>query len=178
MKIRISDIPHTGLTIEDKLALEPMNERMAQGRGQDIRFTVAPEVSLIVTKTMTGAELRGTIRTRIAQQCSRCCEPVERQIEVPIDTILQAKDGDLAGNPDSSGQEEDIGVLYYEGDHVDLEELLQESIILTLSLYWSPECDAKGNCSLCFKGLPVIEEAPASAKNSLGSLLKKVGLKG
>ncbi len=176
--MRISDIPHTGLTIEDKLALEPINERMAEGRGQDIRFTVAPEVSLVATKTMTGAELRGTIRTRIAQQCSRCCDPVERQLEIPINTILQSKDEELFGEGDDSSQEEDIGVLYFKGDHVDLEELLYESLILPLSLYWSPECDAKGNCSLCFKGLPATEEVQEVAKNSLGNLFKRAGLKG
>jgi uncharacterized metal-binding protein YceD (DUF177 family) len=40
-------------------------------------------------------------------------------------------------------------VIVYEGDHVDLEEPLQESLILTINPFWHPERDANDRCTYC-----------------------------
>lgn len=182
MKIRVSDIPVTGLKIAEKIPLESINERMSSGRGQDIAFVRAPQVDLLVEKTASGGCVKGTARARVSQECSRCCERIERELEVPIDLQLAARaapgdereDAEFISDDDSAG---DIGVVFFDGDHVDLEDVINESLILALSLYWSPECDAQDRCSLCFKSKQQLGGTKAAKPGtSLGALLKKVGV--
>ena len=177
MKIRISDIPHTGLKVNDILPLEALNARMSSGDNKDIIFTEAPKVDLIVLHTEGGAETQGKVQTKYRQECSRCLENMDRSLEIPANFILQPKPSpeETAENVDAS-YVDDVGVSYFEGDHIDLEDLLQEALILALTLYWAPACDQKGNCSQCGLHRSKFELYDDPPGNSLGKLLKKAGL--
>jgi uncharacterized metal-binding protein YceD (DUF177 family) len=177
MKIRLSDIPHHGLKVQDILPLEALHERMASGRGQDIRFLTPPKVTLLITKSLTGALVEGSINAHLSQDCARCSDPLKREHHVTIATALQNRESGFNEDAAIEPPEEDIGVLYYEGEHVDLEPHLQDCLILSLNLYWAPDCDKSGNCCLCFKPPPELNPT-ASSGTSLASLLKKAGLKG
>ncbi|MBX7144478.1 MAG: DUF177 domain-containing protein [Oligoflexia bacterium] len=182
MKIRVSDIPAAGLKINDSIPLESINERMSNGRGQDIKFVSAPKVELLAEKTASGAQVSGHVRSRVSQECARCCERIERDLDIPIDLQLAARaapgeereDAEFVSDDESAG---DIGVVFFDGDHVDLEDVLNESLILGLSLYWSPTCDNQGRCTLCFKHRDQFgKSSGAKPGTSLGALLKKVGV--
>ncbi len=178
MKVRISDIPHTGLKVSDILPLDALNARMSSGRGRDIVFTEAPRVDLLVSKTQSGAETKGWIRSKYRQQCARCLDEHDRPLDIQANLTLHHKPAaeEIPENVEASFTD-DVGISYFEGDSIDLEDILQEMLILSLSLYWAPECDKSGNCTVC--GLnrdrfEMHEDKPA--KNNLGSLLKKAGI--
>lgn len=181
MKIRISDLPAQGLEVKTTMALEPLNERLKQGENHGILFTQEPQVEIVVTKSSTGAETKGFVRSRYKQPCSRCMVEVDREIELEANFILQPKPEDLM----ELGEEEisDIGIVYFEGEHVDLEDVFQESLILALSIFWSPPSDAKGNCSICSLSEKEIKkklqagDSTHAGKVSLGDLFKKAGVK-
>lgn len=177
MKVRLSDIPHTGLKVNDILPLDNLNARVTEGSHKDIVFTQAPQVDLIVTRTQSGAQTKGTLRTAYRQGCSRCLESMERKLEIPADFILQPKpDQQEEGDDDTADYTDDVGIAYFEGEHIDLEDLLQESLILSLTLYWAPPCDNDGNCTQCGINRSRFESYDDPPGNSLGKLLKKAGL--
>ncbi|MBN8549485.1 MAG: DUF177 domain-containing protein [Deltaproteobacteria bacterium] len=177
MKVRISDIPHTGLKVNDILPLDALNARMQLGDSKDIVFTEAPRVDLVVMHTQSGAETKGTVRTKFKQECSRCLENMERPLEIPANFILQPKPeaGAEPEDPDAS-YVDDVGISFFEGDHIDLEDLLQEALILSMTIYWSPPCDQKGNCTQCGINRSKFESYDDPPGNSLGKLFKKAGL--
>jgi uncharacterized metal-binding protein YceD (DUF177 family) len=179
MKVRISSIPLAGFKIKDFIPLEPLNARMDEGRANDIFFTRAPEVDLTVSRTVTGAQVKGVIRAKLKQPCSRCMDIVERDIEVAVDYLLEPK-GANNGSAISTNNplpDDDIGITYYEGDHADLEDLIQESLILPLSPYWHPKSLEDGTCSLCGKNPCKEKGLDKSEKITLGALFKTAGIK-
>lgn len=178
MKVRISDLPHTGLKVSDTLPLEALNARMSQGRSEGITFTEAPRVNLVLSKTQSGAETKGSVSTKYVQQCSRCLDPVEQNLEISANFTLHHRPAEEEMPEDiESSFTDDVGIAYFEGDHVDLEDLIQEALILELQLYWAPPCDANGDCTRCGKNRAQFELIDEPSGNALGQLFKKAGLK-
>lgn len=180
MKIRLSDISAAGLKIDDTIPLEPLNARLKEGRDCGIIFLEAPRVTIAVNKTANGAETKGSIRSKYRQPCALCNEEVEKEIEVEANFVLKPRPEDV---DDTDPQYmDDVGIVFYEGEHIDLEEVVQETLILGLSLYWHPPQDEKGDCERC--GVNFVKEiAPKSEKGgkksggtSLRQLLSEAGV--
>ncbi len=189
MKVRVSHLPPEGLAVKSELSLENLNARMGEGRhGDDIKFTSAPQVDLVVTKTPQGAETKGRVSARYSQLCGRCDDVVERSLEVEANWVIHRKpdaphtktkkhSDPLGQSPDKKtfekkpstrpsqdvevhpeDFEDDVGISFFEGDQFDLESLLQELLILQLDPYWHPTCNSSGECSCCGKVVEVPDE--------------------
>jgi uncharacterized metal-binding protein YceD (DUF177 family) len=178
MKIRISDIPHDGLKVKETLSVESINARMREGEDHGIEFISPPVVDLTVFKTPQGAETRGKVTSRYRQPCSLCIEGVERDIEVESNFIFKAKPADLDNRPEGEEDEDyidDVGISYFEGEHLELEPIVQETLILSLSIYWHPPVDKLGNCQVCgdkYKSSQCGKNAPSEKPVTLGQLIK------
>ena len=171
MRIRVSDIPYSGLKVADSLSLEALNARMQEGQGSDIIFTSAPKVNLTIFKTDSGAECKGKVISSYTQACSLCLKELPKPLELDANFIFKR----INTKPSEDDLPEDeIGINYFAGDHIELEDMIQESLILSLSLYWHPPTDSSGNCSECklafFSKKEVVK--PVST-NSLGDFLAK-----
>lgn len=166
MKVRIVDISPKGLHVTEELPLEPLNERMRQGKSQGVIFTAAPRVDATIFGNTSGAELKGTITSKYRQECSLCLEEKERTVTINTHFHLKQK-------PEGSEIEDDIGIVYYEGEHADLDEVLQEELILSLSLYWHPPFDNDERCKECLKRRSELGLASQKTGATLGDLLKK-----
>jgi hypothetical protein len=175
MRVRLSDIRPEGIIIKDTIPLEPLNARMCIGDENDVTFTEAPEVALKIRSCGgTACEAMGLLKARYKQPCGLCAEEVAMAMEIDAHFMLKQKLGDV--NP-IVDYEDDRGVVTYEGEHVDLEDVIQETLILKLTPYFIPERDAKGVCSLCnkcpTKTAGILEEAPEEKEStiSFGELL-------
>ena len=175
MNIRISTIPPRGLDIKETLPLDSLNARMNEGRENDIVFTAAPQVELTVLRTIEGAETKGSVRTKYKQQCSWCLDPVERELEIEAKFVLSPRPAEKSVN-EAGSFEDDIGVVYYDNDHVDLEDVIQEALILSLSRFWHPPVDEKGACTVCGRNVEAERKQLQDAPLTLGALLKKAGV--
>jgi len=174
MKIRVSDLPAEGLNISDTIPLKPLNDRLQEGHPVDMRFTKEPIVRAHVSKTASGAELRGTIKSVLRQSCARCIENVDRELQVELNYILQHLDPSAAKSGDDLV--DDVGIVYFDGENIELEELLQESLILNLNQFWHPPEDTKGNCVQCGTNFSKGSALADKPKITLGELLKKAGV--
>ena len=171
MKIRISTIPPEGLKLSVPLSLDALNDRMNEGGEQEIKFLSPPQLEVVIIRRAHGGELSGEVRTTYEQPCSRCAEEKERELVAPLNiTLKRSPEGHAL--PD-----DDIGVVYFQEDHVDIEEIVQETIILALSIFWSPPTDCEGICTLCNRrveyGVPVAEVD--EKKNSAGTKTQSLG---
>ena len=175
MKVRISTISPNGLAVKDSLPLDALNTRMNEGRKNDIEFTEAPRVDLIVHKTGGGAEVKGVVSTKYRQPCSYCLEQIDQPLELPLNFFLAPKPAveELESDSASEQFQDDVGIYYYEGDHIDLEDPIQEILILQLSRYWHPPVDEAGCCMRCERPVRTGESAEKSPTINLGDLLKK-----
>jgi uncharacterized protein len=102
-------------------------------------------VRLAVTKSQDQMICRGEVRTQVSLECSRCLTQYEQSLTSDIDFVI-----DLAGGADAEKSEEDG---YFVADpsspFFEIDDLVKESLILSLPL--KPLCseDCKGLCPIC-----------------------------
>lgn len=188
MKVRISDISPQGLELKDTLSHEQLNNRMTEGRGNDIVFTASPKAELHISRTIGGAEVTGKVYGTVRQPCATCSREVEHAVEAPIALMAkerpptQRRRGERPSAEDQELYSDDVGIMFFEGEHVELEEVIQEALILSLSPFWRPECDQSGSCVECGEQCGKAQRLGAAddttERVTLGSLLSKAGVKG
>ncbi len=94
----------------------------------------------------------GRIRTAVKMTCSRCLSPFELPIDIDFKASAVDRDKVRGDNPQNEEVElsaEDIEVLPYSGDNIDLGEEIAQQIIMALP--FKPLCrdTCKGLCSGC-----------------------------
>jgi hypothetical protein len=182
MRVLVTTIPFSGMKIDAPIAKDALNARLREGTTDNgIVFLDAPMADLTLTRTHGGVLVKGIVSGMCSQDCGTCGDVVPHEALAQIDWVLQ-NTSDRAAPDDEI---DDPGVIFYEGEHVELEEHLQEALILSLSPFWHPPRDAKERCLVCKRDCsehawcldePKNQEsvsAPASsAKSSFGTLLK------
>jgi uncharacterized metal-binding protein YceD (DUF177 family) len=160
------------MKIEADLPLEALNARLKEGsEQQEIAFEAAPMVDITLTRTHGGILVKGIVSGRCKQECATCADPVPHEVVSTIDWLLQTA-SDRAGPDDEI---DDPGVIFYEGEHVDLEEPIQEALILNLDPFWHPPRDTQDRCTVCKRDCSSKVwggEAKSEKSSRFGSLLK------
>jgi uncharacterized metal-binding protein YceD (DUF177 family) len=176
MRILVTTIPFSGMKVDAPISKDALNARLKEGSTDNgIVFQDEPLADLTLTRTHGGVIVKGIISGTCKQDCSSCGDFVPHEAVAHIDWILQNESDQAA--PDD--EIDDPGVIFYTGDHVDLEEPLQEALILSLSPFWHPPRDSSERCLLCKRDCSErawrTGEPPAAegrAQSSFGNLLK------
>lgn len=137
MKIVIADIPEEGIEVDfhENVSIDSENP-------------AAPvSVRLSVTKTDSEVGIAGTVRAEIGLFCSRCLNGFRRSMELPVDVVYHP-----AGEPGREQHElhdDEMDMGFYQGDEIDLQELVREQILLNMQM--KPLCDeqCRGICPAC-----------------------------
>ncbi len=160
------------MKIEADLPLEALNARLKEGsEQQEMIFEAAPMVDITLTRTHGGILVKGIVSGRCKQECATCADPVPHEVISTIDWLLQTT-SDRAGPDDEI---DDPGVIVYEGEHVDLEEPIQEALILNLNPFWHPPRDKQDRCTVCKRDCSSKVwggEQKSEKSSAFGSLLK------
>ena len=168
IKIRVTDIPARGLSASDRLSLEALNDRMNEAPDNDIQFVEAPEYSIEIRPEKGGAEMTGSVVTRYERPCGVCLTSLTYELSKEVSLTLKAKSSmpGVDRATETGEWEDDVGIIYYNGEHIDLEEILQETLILSIS----PFNNSHEGCP----GLPANakDEAAEEKKVTLGDLIK------
>ena len=93
--------------------------------------------------------LRGEIKTEVELLCDRCAAPELRPLAVEFDTSFIPQEVEAVKAENVELQAEDLILSAYEGDAVDLDELVREQILLALPSRHLCREDCKGLCQKC-----------------------------
>ncbi|SKA92275.1 uncharacterized protein SAMN05443428_11233 [Caloramator quimbayensis] len=85
-------------------------------------------------------KVKGTISTSIKAQCSRCLETFNYELNIDYDEIF-------------SKAHEDEDTYSYDGNTIDLSNMVIDNIILSMPIKFLCSEDCKGLCSICGKNL-------------------------
>lgn len=95
--------------------------------------------------------VRGNLAVSIAQVCSRCLRDFVRPMELAVHLVYERRDESPAEDleEDFELSAEDLGVIAFEGDEIDLAGAVAEQLLLALP--YRPLCDegCQGLCSRC-----------------------------
>ena len=105
-------------------------------------------------KIVKDIRLAGSLKTRVELACARCLEPVLQDVAHNFD-LLYRPQGTDAGREEISVTTAEAEVSYYQGEGLQLEDVLQEQVILALPLKAICRDDCKGLCPHCGTNLNV-----------------------
>jgi uncharacterized protein len=96
--------------------------------------------------------VRGKYAGKFELPCARCLEPVEEELQGEFDLLYRPTGLPFDSAEHSiSSSETEIG--YYQGDGLDLEDVLREQVLLTLPARALCLADCKGLCPHCGQNL-------------------------
>jgi uncharacterized protein len=116
----------------------------------DERVDLCGPVSLAGEIRQSGAEVRvkGHIKTCAQVECDRCLKPIE--IPVDSDFSLEYITGrDYEANRSAELTEDLLSVSVFDGEGIDLDEIVKEQILLTIPTRSLCSADCKGFCPKC-----------------------------
>ena len=116
----------------------------------DERVTLIAPVAVNGTVRLAGTEVfvNGHIETRAAVECDRCL----KQVELPVDADFEVEY--VSGQTYESTAaaeltENDLSVSVFDGDAIDVDEIVKEQILLAVPTRTLCQPDCKGICPEC-----------------------------
>ena len=124
-------------------------EEVSLDEDEYARLTSRAAVEGTASRKGEEIRLRGTINAEVEVLCDRCLAAVRLPLEVEFDTafVPQAAEAGRAENVELLTA--DMGLAAYEGDAVDLDELVREQIMLALPSRRLCREECKGLCPKC-----------------------------
>lgn len=124
-------------------------EEVSLDEDEHARLTSRAAVEGTASRKGEEIRLRGTINAEVEVLCDRCLAAVRLPLEVEFDTafVPQAAEAGRAENVELLTA--DMGLAAYEGDAVDLDELVREQIMLALPSRRLCREECKGLCPKC-----------------------------
>jgi uncharacterized protein len=125
-------------------------EELALG-DESVRLTSEVKVAGRVSRKGEQVRLRGDVSTAVEARCDRCLRPVTLPVEVGFDARYVPAEGDgaEAGEEAAELKEDDLSFSVYEGDAVDVDELVREQVLLALPTRLLCRDECKGLCPVC-----------------------------
>ncbi|HEY0386746.1 MAG TPA: DUF177 domain-containing protein [Pyrinomonadaceae bacterium] len=112
------------------------------------RLIEAPQVRGSASLSGNEVHLRGQVTARAEVDCDRCLKAIEAPIETEFDvTYIPASA--YAAHETAELQEADLLLSVYEGDEIDVDEIVREQILLALPARALCREECKGLCPVC-----------------------------
>jgi uncharacterized protein len=132
---------------------EPFSHSYAPGEveleDEGARLVSAAEVVGSASRKGEEVRLRGKIVTEVELLCDRCAAPVRTPLEIEFDARFIPQTVAASDGENVELLADDLGLAAYEGDSVDVDELVREQILLALPLRNLCREDCKGLCPKC-----------------------------
>jgi uncharacterized protein len=99
----------------------------------------------------TTVHVRGQLKASVSTECGRCLEPYELPVGQELDLFYLPR---AQGRPQEQEEEVELSdhevvVGYYDGERLDLGEVIREQIVLGLPLRRLCREDCRGRCPSC-----------------------------
>ncbi len=145
--VRIQDIPQEGLQLETCWSRDDLTDLLKDAT-QGPCFGSPADLVLRFTPARDIVVFEGSCRTVVRLSCVRCLEDFDYTVESRFRYLLWPHTGKAATTEQELNQD-DLEVLYYEDDCLDLRPVIREQVLLGLPAY--PHCreSCRGLCAVC-----------------------------
>lgn len=116
--------------------------------GENIRLTSAVTARGQLTKHIAQADVKGTITGMSEIDCTRCLQPIERELNIPFEVSFVSEE-EYANAEEHEVPPSDLATGVFDGERVDLKELVREQIVLEIPEQVFCTEDCKGLCPNC-----------------------------
>ena len=102
--------------------------------------------------TISDIRMVGSLGTDVEVACARCLEPVGTRIDHKFDLLYRPLGVDRRGD-EAAIHEPDTEIGYYQGEGLELEDVLREQVLLAVPIKQLCSANCKGLCPQCGKNL-------------------------
>lgn len=143
--IRFADLGSSPIEITGEIAPILISKSLDS---EEFSFSSPQIFNLNATALPDGGEFKGEIKAEFEQLCGRCGQMRIRKFNIPVLLVVR-KLPPRRSREDDGRYEDDIGISFVEGERFDLEPMLVEQILLSISQFWSEEdCSLPGSRSI------------------------------
>jgi len=144
MRIEVENLTAAGKPFEHTYGAEEVDL-------EDEGARVVAEAAVRGTASRKGEQvrLRGEIRTEVELLCGRCLAPARTPLAVEFDASFIPQEAEAAKAENVELLADDLVLSAYDGEAVDLDELVREQILLALPSRHLCREDCKGLCPKC-----------------------------
>lgn len=152
MLIRVDDIKDDGLLLEFVEQVADFPALVEIDSSQAV-FQEPLQISLRAIRIHDLVQVEGRVDTLVQLSCSRCLKEFETPLTVPFSlTYSRELPAPAADSEEEEGVElsaEEMGLIPYQGEQIDLREALQEQVLMGLPI--QPLCQeaCRGLCPQC-----------------------------
>ena len=148
MRIRVDEIPESGRTLRFHWDQERFAEFLPPDDPFNLELIRPVNVVLNLDRHPDHIRVTGEIEGLFKVSCHRCLKPVELPVKEPVDIYLLAEDH-APGEEEKELEKEDLAYDFFDGEVIEIDQLVSEQIFLTLpfKVLCSEEC--KGLCPGC-----------------------------
>ena len=143
MRIELDRLQETG----DRFAYRYEPEELVLDE-EHTRLTGPPEVTGRVQTSGREVRLRGTLTARAEVDCDRCLKSVAVPVETEFD-VTYVPEEDYRESEAAELQEEDLSLSVFDGETIDVDELVREQLLLALPTRALCTEECKGLCPIC-----------------------------
>lgn len=112
------------------------------------RLTRQPEIQGSASRKGNEVRLRGTITASAEVDCDRCLNAVTIPVEAEFDVTYVPVE-DYRSNAPAELQEDDLSLAVFDGEAIDVDELVREQLLLALPARALCREECKGLCPTC-----------------------------
>jgi len=155
VRIAVAGLGEKGKTLDFEEAPERFPGLLESCEREGIRILAPIRVSLLAYRVAGMVEVEGGVETVVELRCGRCTASFESPLSDDL-TLTYSKELPEIEVEGPGGEEEgvelsaeEMGIVLYQGEEIDLRPAVQEQILLALPL--SPLCSrlCKGLCPRC-----------------------------
>jgi uncharacterized protein len=114
----------------------------------EVRLIGPAEVSGRLQREGNDVALRGRLKSKLEVVCGRCLQPVELQISADFsERFVRAVS--WAAEEQHELQSEDLNISVFDGEGIELDDLVREELLLAVPVNVLCRQDCKGLCPIC-----------------------------
>ena len=154
MKINVITIPEEGLSVQFSLAGSLLPDLISgagsdggSGGVQDAFILEKVDVAGSIKRYRQSLSFTGHLETVLETTCARCLE--EAQVPVEADFRYTLLPATATGQDEVELQTEDLEVVYYDGEIIDLVPLIAEQVLLQMPMKVLCRESCRGLCPQC-----------------------------
>jgi uncharacterized protein len=152
LQIPIGSIRENGWLLNEQVEAAGLPLLSELSRKEEIRFVNPIQVRIVATLAGETVSIEGEIHTEVSLRCGRCLTPFH--LSVRSEFAVTAVEALAKSSADAPGSEielaaDEMDVLFYSGDSIDLREEIAQQLVMALP--FNPLCKetCKGLCNRC-----------------------------
>ena len=152
LQLRVDDIKEQGLLLnycEPSESFPALDELQQSG---EVRFDGPVVVSGRVQRIAGLVEVEGEVRVEARMACGRCLEDLSLPLDARFCLTFSRELPEIVDEEDGAEVElsaEEMGLIPFSGDEIDLREAIQEQVVMALPLRPLCRTECRGLCPQC-----------------------------